>query len=149
MMAILVAALFFRGSLARAVDSGADAPAFSSRDILSGRVVELSKLKGKLVLIDFWATWCPPCRLEIPHFISLQKKYRSQGLRIIGIAMDRDIETARRFAKAARINYLLIHDDGLIGSLYGDIRYLPTGFLVGKDGKILKQYVGFKPKEEF
>jgi cytochrome c biogenesis protein CcmG/thiol:disulfide interchange protein DsbE len=146
---VLVAAILLLASFGRALDTGDLAPDFRSADLRDGKAVSLSKLKGKVVLIDIWATWCPPCRMEIPHFISLQKKYRHQGLRILGIAMDKDADTARRFAVSAKFNYLLIHDNGLITSLYGDIRYLPTGFLVGRDGKVIKQYVGYRPPEEF
>lgn len=116
------------------------APDFALQD-LNGKTLRLSDLRGKAVVLNFWATWCPPCKAEIPWFIDLQKHYGSQGLQIVGVSMDdggRDSVAA--FAKKMGINYPVLLGNGEVGDLYGGVSALPTTFYIGRDGKVL-QYV--------
>jgi len=117
------------------------APAFSLMD-LNGRKLALADYKGKVVLLDFWATWCGPCRIEIPAFVKLQERYRDQGLVVIGISMDDDLEPVREFYRDFRMNYAVAMGDQKITQLYGGIFGLPTTFLIGRDGRIYAKHLG-------
>jgi thiol-disulfide isomerase/thioredoxin len=118
------------------------APAWKLKDI-QGREVSAADFKGKIVVIDFWATWCPPCRAEIPGYISLQKKYAEKGLVIIGISLDEDgAKAVAPFADAKGINYrmLLFNDD--VVAAFGGIEGVPTTFLIDREGNIRDKKVG-------
>jgi thiol-disulfide isomerase/thioredoxin len=117
------------------------APPFSLID-LNGRKLELADHKGKVVLLDFWATWCGPCQIEIPGFVELQERYRDQGLVIIGVAMDNSPEPVREFYREFRMNYPVVMGDERISELYGGILGLPTTFVIGRDGRIYSKHVG-------
>jgi thiol-disulfide isomerase/thioredoxin len=121
--------------------SGPLAPSFSLID-LNGRKLELADHKGKVVLLDFWATWCGPCQIEIPGFVTLQARYRDQGLVIIGVAMDNSPEPVREFYREFRMNYPVVMGDERISELYGGILGLPTTFVIGRDGRIYARHVG-------
>ncbi len=125
-------------------------PDFSLASVETGKEVRLSALKGKVVLIDFWATWCGPCRMEIPHFVELQKQY-SKDLRIVGISLDQQGEmVVRPFMRQWKINYdIVIDTTGQVQSSYGGIRSIPTALLVGRDGQVKDVFVGYRPKEVF
>jgi thiol-disulfide isomerase/thioredoxin len=117
------------------------APQFSLID-LNGRKLELADHKGKVVLLDFWATWCGPCRIEIPGLVRLQERYRDQGLVIIGISLDDSLEPVREFYREYRMNYPVAMGDERISALYGGILGLPTTFLIGRDGRIYAKHMG-------
>lgn len=115
----------------------------------SGDTVELARLKGKVVLVNFWATWCGPCRKEIPGFLEVYKKYKSKGLEIVGISLDqKGFEVVTPFVKKNEISYPNVVDDGKLAEAYGGIRAIPTSFLVGKDGNIVKKHVGMLRKQD-
>ncbi|MEO6923713.1 MAG: TlpA disulfide reductase family protein [Bryocella sp.] len=120
---------------------GSVAPEFSRLD-LAGNRVDLHALRGKVVLIDFWASWCAPCIVEIPHLIDLKKRYTFRGFEVIGISLDDSaapVETVRRrFA----FNYPVLMGDAKLGNHYGGILGLPVKFLVGRNGKILRILTG-------
>ena len=124
------------------------APDFSVSDV-NGRPVRLSGLLGKVVLVDFWATWCPPCRQEIPNFVELYSRYNPKGLEIVGIDMDEDPATVRSFMASNRIAYPVAVGKAPIYQAYGGIRGIPTTFLIDKKGRIAEQYVGYHDKETF
>ncbi len=109
---------------------------------LEGQSVNLNDYRGKVVLLDFWATWCGPCRIEIPGFIALEKKYYDQGLRIIGVSEDDGPAPVRQFYKQFNMDYPVVMSDNKIGELYGGILGLPTSFLIGRDGRIYAKHVG-------
>ncbi|MGA7295151.1 MAG: TlpA disulfide reductase family protein [Terriglobales bacterium] len=117
------------------------APDFSLPD-LSGQKLTLSSYRGKVVLLDFWATWCDPCRDEIPRFVDLQNKYGAQGLQIIGVSMDDGPEPVREFYQRYKMNYPVVMGDAKTGELYGGILGLPIAFLIGRDGRIIKKHIG-------
>ena len=95
-----------------------------------------------MVLLDFWATWCVPCREEIPHFVELQNRYRDRGLQIVGISMDDGPEPVRDFYQRFHINYPVVMGNARIGELYGGVLGLPIAFLVDPDGRIYSKHSG-------
>jgi cytochrome c biogenesis protein CcmG/thiol:disulfide interchange protein DsbE len=109
---------------------------------LDGNPLQLSSLRGKVVLLDFWATWCDPCREEIPHFVELQQKYGNDGLQIIGVSMDDSIDPVRPFAQKLKINYPIVMGNAQIGELYGGVLGLPIAFMIGRDGRIYGKHIG-------
>ncbi len=117
------------------------APDFSLPE-LNGGQFQLSASRGKVVLLDFWATWCDPCREEIPHLIELQNKYRDRGLEIVGISMDDGPEPVRDFYRRFKINYPVVMGNAKIGDLYGGVLGLPIAFVVGRDGRIHSRHMG-------
>jgi thiol-disulfide isomerase/thioredoxin len=117
------------------------APNFSLLDV-TGQRVELSSYRGKVVLLDFWATWCDPCRDEIPHFVELQNRYRDQGLQIIGVSMDDEPEPVRDFYRRFKMNYPVVMGTAKTGELYGGVLGLPIAFLIGRDGRIRARHIG-------
>lgn len=122
--------------------SAASAPDFTLKT-LDNREITLSELKGKAILLDFWATWCGPCRESIPHLIQLYKTYQEKGLEVIGMNMDRgDIDTVRHFVKSVDIPYpILITTEDVVRD-YGVIG-LPTTIFIDKTGKIREKIPGF------
>lgn len=124
------------GSADRAV-----APDFTLTD-LSGKPLTLSSYRGKVVLLDFWATWCDPCRDEIPRFNVLQDKYANRGLQIIGVSMDDAPDPVREFQQQFKMNYPVVMGSARIGELYGGILGLPVAFLIGADGRIYSKHLG-------
>lgn len=120
---------------------GAAAPDFSLPE-LTGQQLQLSAYRGKVVLLDFWATWCEPCREETPHLVELQKKYRDQGLQIIGLSMDDGPEPAREFYQRFQMNYPVVMGNAKIGELYGGVLGLPIAFLIDREGRIYKKHTG-------
>lgn len=123
---------------------------FTLKD-MNGAEVRLADLKGKVVLLNFWATWCGPCRLEIPSFVELQEKYADQGFRIIGISVDDPPEALPPFAKRFKINYPLVVgvDREDVQKAYGPIFGVPMTFIIGRDGRICMKHVGPASKEQF
>ncbi len=124
------------------------APEFSLTS-LSGQTIDLKDYRGKVVLLDFWATWCGPCRIEIPEFVDLERKYASQGLRIIGISMDDSPDPVRQFYQQFNMDYPVVMGSDKVGELYGGIFGLPTSFLIGRDGRIYAKHVGLTGERTF
>jgi len=115
---------------------GAGAPQFVRSD-LQGHPFDLKTQRGKIVLIDFWASWCPPCIIAIPHLSQLQKKYGARGFQVVGVSMDDSADTVKETMQKIRFNYPVVMGDAKLGNLYGGVLGLPLQFLVGADGKIL------------
>jgi cytochrome c biogenesis protein CcmG/thiol:disulfide interchange protein DsbE len=119
-----------------------DAPNFTLKK-KDGTSFTLSKHKGQVVILNIWATWCPPCRKEIPDFIKIQKKMRDEGILFVGVSVDRKGWPAvRPFAKKYGINYPIMVDDGTVRSKYGPFRGIPTTFIINKKGKVAYAAVG-------
>ena len=128
---------------------GALAPAFTLSD-LNGKAVNLSDFQGKVIILDFWATWCPPCREEIPHFIALYNKHKDKGLVVLGVALDNEGAAAvRPFAQAHGINYPLVIGDQKVTQAYGGIRGIPTTFVIDRKGRIVQKYIGYRDEQVF
>jgi thiol-disulfide isomerase/thioredoxin len=115
-----------------------------------GATIKLSDYKGKVVILDFWDTWCPPCKMEIPAFIELQSTYGDLGLVIVGAAFARHGKDAvAEFVGGNNINYPTVIADRNIANSYGGIASIPTTFMIDKEGKIRAKHVGFTKKEVF
>jgi thiol-disulfide isomerase/thioredoxin len=124
-------------------------PAWTMNDV-DGKSVASSELKGKVVVLDFWATWCGPCRSEIPGYIELQKKYRDAGLVIVGASLDRDgAEKVRKFIQDAGINYQIVLGDDKITDAFGGVDAIPTTFIIDRDGTVRFRKVGAMAHEAF
>ncbi len=117
---------------------------------LDGKAVKLSAYKGKVVLLNFWATWCGPCKAEIPGFVELQTQYKND-LVIVGLSVDDPADKAKAFADQYKVNYPIVlglgHDD--IQDAYGPIYGIPASFLISRDGKVCKRHLGIAPKSQF
>ena len=117
------------------------APDFSLPQ-LDGQTLQLSSYRGKVVVLDFWATWCDPCREETPYLVELQKKYGDRGLQIIGISMDDGPEPVRGFYQQFHMNYPVVMGTAKTGELYGGVLGLPIAFFVDREGKIQSKKIG-------
>jgi peroxiredoxin len=124
-----------------------EAPAFSLPD-LSGHTVSLSDFGGKVVILDFWATWCPPCKREIPDFISLQNEYGPKGLQVVGVALD-EADKVRAFAKANGMNYPVAIGNDNVAAAYGGISGIPTTYVLNRQGRIVARFEGYRPRDVF
>ena len=130
-------------------DKYVTAPDFALKN-LEGDDVRLSDYKGKVVFLNFWATWCPPCRAEIPHFIDLVEKYGNDGFEVVGVDLDpRDFSKVQAFVNQQGINYTILYDTKNVQGMYGGIPSIPTTFVINRDGKVVEQIVGSRPKNEF
>jgi len=109
---------------------------------LSGKPLTLSDYRGKVVLLDFWATWCEPCRVETPFLVDLQNKYRDQGLQIIGVSMDDTHDPVPGFYHQFKMNYPVVMGNAKIGEEYGGVLGLPIVFLIDRQGRIQKKHIG-------
>lgn len=110
--------------------------------LLDGGQLRLSSYRGKVVLLDFWATWCVPCREETPHFVELQKKYGDRGLQIIGVSMDDSPDPVHPFYQQFHMNYPVVMGTADVGSAYGGVLGLPIAFLIDRDGRIYAKHMG-------
>jgi thiol-disulfide isomerase/thioredoxin len=119
----------------------APAPTFASRT-LDGRDISNQSLRGKVVIVNFWATWCPPCRAEIPDLIALQEKYRDQ-VQVIGISEDEaPVETVKQFVAEHQMNYPVVMLTPELERSFPGISALPTSFIVDREGRIVQKHVG-------
>ena len=132
----------------RADVEGKVAPDFALQSI-DGKTVRLSDFRGKAVLLNFWATYCAPCRIEMPWFVELQDRYAAEGLQVVGVAMDDaspdDIE---KFASELGVNYPILVGEETVGNAYGGVQFLPSTFYIGRDGKVVGKVFGLKTKNE-
>jgi peroxiredoxin len=126
------------------------APDFTLKD-MHGKDVRLASYKGKVVLINFWATWCGPCKYEIPLFVDLQNRFASQGLAFLGISVDDPIDTLRPFVSEYKMNYPVLIGLGRedVQDSYGPMFGIPVTVVVGRDGMICTRYFGLRSKQQF
>lgn len=158
-VAAVVAAMLFVGfhSARRAGSGNSDsldvtgkpAPDFTL-DSLDGKKIQLSSYKGQAVLLNFWATWCGPCKIEMPWFVDLQKEYGPQGLQIVGVAMDdASKDEIAKFVKEMGVNYTILLGKEAVGQEYGGVNVLPTTFFIDRDGKIVAREFGLQSRSLF
>jgi len=158
-VAALVAAMLFAGIRAsrhnRAGVSGNGqlignlAPDFTL-PALDGEKLKLSNLRGKAVLLNFWATYCGPCKIEMPWFVELQKEYGPQGFQIVGVAMDdASTEDIAKFTREMGVNYPILIGEESVGQNYGGVGVLPTTFFLDRDGKLIAREFGLQSRSVF
>lgn len=127
---------------------GKRAPDFSLQT-LDGKTLKLSDLRGKAVVLNFWATWCSPCKAEMPWFVDFQKEYGSQGLQIVGVAMDDSAkEEIAKFAKDMSVNYPIVLGKESLADQYGGVEFLPTTFYIDRSGNIQNRVFGIVDRRE-
>jgi thiol-disulfide isomerase/thioredoxin len=127
------------------------APAWVLRD-LDGRAVSSAQFRGKVVVVDFWASWCVPCRSEIPGYIALQSKYRDSGLAIVGIATNDTVDFAKAFVADHHVNYTVVMGEDAVALAFGGeegIQGIPTTFIINRQGMIVDRKEGAMPEAEF
>jgi thiol-disulfide isomerase/thioredoxin len=125
------------------------APEFALKDV-DGRSVSLADYKGKVVLLNFWATWCGPCKIEIPWFIEFEQKYKDRGFAVLGVAMDEEgWEVVKPYLDQTRVNYRVVVGNDSVATLYGGVDSLPTSFVLDQDGRIAATHVGLVSKSDY
>jgi thiol-disulfide isomerase/thioredoxin len=128
---------------------GAVAPDFELQSI-EGANLKLSSLRGKAVLLNFWATYCGPCKIEMPWFVELQKQYGPQGFQIVGVAMDdASTDDIKKFAQEMGVNYPILLGKEAVGLSYGGVNVLPTTFFLDRNGKIIFREFGLQSRSVF
>ncbi|MCC7461247.1 MAG: TlpA family protein disulfide reductase [Gammaproteobacteria bacterium] len=138
---LMIALLAFTGGAAAALKPGDALPQFARTD-LEGRPVRTTELRGKLVLLNFWATWCAPCREEIPVFSRWQKTYGGHGLRVIGISMDDDAASVREFLQQVPASYPIVLGDAKFAAQLGGVLGLPLSYLIDAQGRVIARHQG-------
>jgi peroxiredoxin len=133
---------------------GQMAPDFQLKT-LDGKTAKLSDYKGKAVLLNFWATWCEPCKIEMPWLVDFYKQYGPQGFTVLGVAMDDDADSKdwvqkdiKKFAEDKQVNYPVLLGNGKVGDTYGGVPFMPEIFYIDRQGKIVQHVVGLKGKGE-
>lgn len=117
---------------------------------LDGKRVQSEDFAGKVVILDFWATWCGPCRMEIPGFVELQKKYEKQGLVVIGVSLDQGgAETVKAFTQKLGMHYPVVMGDANVVEAFGGVEAIPTTFIIDRAGRIAGQHIGYTDQAEF
>ena len=125
------------------------APDFSLKDG-TGATLKLSDLKGKVVLLNFWATWCGPCKVEIPWFIEFQQTYKDRDFTVVGVSMDDDGWTSvKPYVTEKKINYRVVVGNDMLAQVYGGVESLPTTFVIDRFGRIASSHVGLVSKKQY
>lgn len=125
------------------------APDFTLKDS-NGKVVKLSEYKGKVVLLNFWATWCGPCKIEIPWFVDFEQRYKDRGFAVIGVSMDEEgWDIVKPYVTEKKMNYRVLLGDEITGKLYGGVDSLPTTFMIDREGRIASTHIGLISKSDY
>ena len=125
------------------------APAFTLKDS-NGTTVSLADYKGKVVLLNFWATWCGPCKIEIPWFVEFEQQYKDRGFAVLGVAMDEEgWDIVRPYITEKRVNYRILMGNDQVAQLYGGVESLPTTFLLDREGRIASTHIGLISKGDY
>jgi len=129
--------------------AGKPAPGWQLKD-LNGKSVKFSDFRRKVVILNFWATWCAPCRIEIPHFVELQKEYADKGFTVIGISLDdQGPEAVKKFVKQLAVDYPIVIGNEKVTEAYGRIDAIPATFVIDRQGHIVSQHLGYDDKATF
>jgi peroxiredoxin len=137
-----------RGAVLKPVDKRNPAPDFTLKDA-DGKPVRLSDFRGKVVLLDFWATWCGPCATEIPWFVDLQRRHKDRGFVVLGVSMDDDgWDSVTPFVSHLKVNYRILMGNDRTSQLYGGVDALPTTFLIDRDARIAAVHVGLADRRD-
>jgi thiol-disulfide isomerase/thioredoxin len=146
-----------KGVKADSSRAGVPAPDFTLKDP-GGKDVSLAQYRGKVVLVDFWATWCDPCRVEIPWLIAMQQKYSAKGFTVLGVALDEEgrkvvapfVQTEQFDVNGSKslMNYPIVIGNDEVANKFGGLVGYPTGFLISRDGKIVKSFLGLTSYDE-
>ena len=140
---VLLMVIGFLPGSAYSVEVDQKAPKFSVQNLLDGKHVSLEQLKGKVVYLDFWASWCPPCLKSFPFMEQLKQKYGKRGLVVIAISLDEKFEDAWIFLNQTQASFVIAHNNrGDIATRY-DVQAMPSTYLIGRDGKIKLRHLGF------
>lgn len=119
-------------------------------DSLDGRKLKLSDFRGQAVVLNFWATYCAPCRIEMPWLVDFSRKYKGQGLEIVGVSLDDGTQDqVDAFVKEMKVNYAILRGNHSVADAYGGVRFLPQTFLIDREGRIVKSLIGIKNESEF
>ena len=149
--AVLVAMACVVAALSAQKDEGKPATLNFSFKGTNGKTVSLSDFKGKVILLDFWATWCVPCKQEIPGFIELQKKFGERGLQIVGLSVDDPLSKARAYAAQMKMNYPVLLAEGSedILKAYEPIPSIPVSVIIDRRGRITARHLGIASMDVF
>ena len=150
-LGLLVSSLALGGAIvapqALAIGAGTLAPEIGAKD-LAGRGVNIASLKGKVVLVDFWASWCAPCREELPVLDSLYKKYRARGFEVVGVNQDESADNVKKFLSAMPLAFRVVHDrGGLVANRYEPAK-MPSSFLIDRKGIVRHVNAGFRASDK-
>lgn len=141
--------ILVQAAVMEAPSDGRVAPDFTLKST-DGKTVKLSDYRGKVVIVDFWATWCPPCKAEIPDFIKLYSRHKDGGFQMIGISLDEGgLKDVVPFMKEYGINYPIVLGTEEVVSAYGGIRGIPTTFVIDKKGYVRGAFEGYRPASVF
>lgn len=136
-------------STVKAESTRKPAPEFTLKDA-DGKMVKLSDYKGKVVLLNFWATWCGPCKIEIPWFKEFETNYKNKGFAVLGVAMDDEgWDAVRPYLLQQQVNYRVLMGTEPVGALYGGVESLPTTFLIDRKGRIAATHIGLVSKSVY
>jgi thiol-disulfide isomerase/thioredoxin len=157
-LSVAIAYTFYQGSRPKPPKSGSTSTSAAlpenlmqaSINLLDGQKTKLADYSGKVLIVDLWATWCGPCKQEIPHLVEIAKEYKDKGVEVIGLTNENpetDAEWVKQFSEAFNINYPIgWADDEMQAGLTRGRNSIPQTFIIGRDGKIFKHFVGFSPR---
>ncbi len=158
MRLVAVSAMFFAAACSTAtkadnpVKNAGDrkqAPDFELKDS-DGKSVKLSDYKGKVVLLNFWATWCGPCKIEIPWFIDFETQLKDKGFAVLGVSLDEEgWDIVKPYIDSKKVNYRVLMGTDQVAQLYGGVESLPTSFILDRDGKVAKVHIGLVSKGQY
>jgi peroxiredoxin len=146
-LALVLMALIGMPALALAVEVGEPPPEINLPDLNSGKKISLAALRGKVVVIDFWASWCAPCKEEMPVLESLYKRFKDKDLVIIGVSVDNEAANAKKFLSGVKVSFPIVHDAGHVVADKFKPPRMPTSYVIDKTGKIRFVHAGFRKED--